>query len=1115
MSTPWRWWLGDIFRLVLAASAGVLQPAIAQPAPTVTPAPPASAAEQLAFVTSADSDTITVIDVRDGTVRDTLRIGSGLRAQQQLVVAPDDRFIYVSGRYGVYIFAVPSVAPVGTIPFDGYIGALLLSPDGTRLYVVGGQAGTVSVLSTATGVLLATVAVPGISHAALSPDGSTLYVVAGGQIELIDTATYAISDTISFDVYVASYLSGIALAPDGSTAYVAAQNCPDGPSGYGSTASTPAPTPTRSVRPCERGILVIDIASKSLSRTILLPVIPVELAVAPNGSAVYATAYAYYPANGSGAVAVVDPVTGSVRMIYGEHGVNQIVFTPDGTRVYLAGERISVLDTATFMGVELPLVGPAGVAVTRDGRLAYVSAGVSLSVLDAHTDAVLDTATANSPSDVVVRPHGDAAYVAANTLLQIDTATRQVTADVPVTASSLAASRDGRYVYASAGDGITSVDLSSLALVSIPTQFALGNLTVSPDGAFAYGTTGWYYGAGIGVVNLNAQTPVTVLPTGGGADVAVAPDRSLLYDLGADIAVVGAAAGEVIRRIALPLGTQASHFVITSDGALAYVAVNGADANTGQILVIRTADGGLLNTISIGRRVDSLALSSDGSTLIASDAGAPRTINGVSLIDIATQAEKAYVPIGEGILHVAIARLPEQSIPPTPTATASPTATPRLTTGREVAYIADCGGSASYLPGTVTVIDIATRQVVTSIPVDMGPRDIVITPDGRRAYLTSINTGTVSVIDTASNTVAKTIKVGATPWGIAVTADGARAYVANADSDTVSVIDTSADQVTATVRVGYWPNGVAANGPFAYVVNRSRTLTNSQHNAMTVLTVLAGDQRVIDIPVSDDAQTVALSPDGSVGYVPGSFLSLVDARENVGIGIAGAGKNGLGVAVSPDGSLIYVTNERQAWSLPGTVVAVDAATTAVKTTIPVGVRPFGVAFTDDSAFAYVTNEFSDTVSIIDTASSTVVQEINAGDGPEGIAIARIPAAIATPSPTDHPLTLPTFTRTPTPCMYTPTPTHGVIVIPSQQPNDPRASPSPSPTAMAMPGATPSAVAVSVSPTPTFDPENGGSGCSLGGKEQHDSDALLRVAPMMALFVLLRHLGRRSRQRHTH
>jgi YVTN family beta-propeller protein len=55
----------------------------------------------------------------------------------------------------------------------------------------------------------------------------------------------------------------------------------------------------------------------------------------------------------------------------------------------------------------------------------------------------------------------------------------------------------------------------------------------------------------------------------------------------------------------------------------------------------------------------------------------------------------------------------------------------------------------------------------------------------------------------------------------------------------------------------------------------------------------------------------------------------------------------------------------------------------------VGADPFGVAFTSDGVTAYVTNSgpSSNNVSVIDTATNTVLTEIAVGTKPFAVAVA--------------------------------------------------------------------------------------------------------------------------------
>jgi uncharacterized repeat protein (TIGR01451 family) len=77
----------------------------------------------------------------------------------------------------------------------------------------------------------------------------------------------------------------------------------------------------------------------------------------------------------------------------------------------------------------------------------------------------------------------------------------------------------------------------------------------------------------------------------------------------------------------------------------------------------------------------------------------------------------------------------------------------------------------------------------------------------------------------------------------------------------------------------------------------------------------------------------------------------------------------------------YVPNEGS-----HTVSVIDTASNTVTATIPVGFGPRGAAVTPDGAFVYVANWISGTASVIDTASNTVTDTILVGAGPYGVAV---------------------------------------------------------------------------------------------------------------------------------
>jgi YVTN family beta-propeller protein len=68
------------------------------------------------------------------------------------------------------------------------------------------------------------------------------------------------------------------------------------------------------------------------------------------------------------------------------------------------------------------------------------------------------------------------------------------------------------------------------------------------------------------------------------------------------------------------------------------------------------------------------------------------------------------------------------------------------------------------------------------------------------------------------------------------------------------------------------------------------------------------------------------------------------------------------------------------------VSVIDTATNTVISTVPVGTFPVAIAITPDGTRAYVTNYLPNTVSVINTATNAVIATIPVGVGPELVAI---------------------------------------------------------------------------------------------------------------------------------
>jgi YVTN family beta-propeller protein len=92
------------------------------------------------------------------------------------------------------------------------------------------------------------------------------------------------------------------------------------------------------------------------------------------------------------------------------------------------------------------------------------------------------------------------------------------------------------------------------------------------------------------------------------------------------------------------------------------------------------------------------------------------------------------------------------------------------------------------------------------------------------------------------------------------------------------------------------------------------------------------------------------------------------------------------VAVHPAGTFVYVTNAGSfapyvKGKANGSVSVINTATNTVVATVPVGNAPHGVAVRPAGTFLYVANFGSNSVSVIDTTTNMVTATIKVGDGP--------------------------------------------------------------------------------------------------------------------------------------
>ena len=243
--------------------------------------------------------------------------------------------------------------------------------------------------------------------------------------------------------------------------------------------------------------------------------------------------------------------------------------------------------------------------------------------------------------------------------------------------------------------------------------------------------------------------------------------------------------------------------------------------------------------------------------------------------------------------------------------------------------------------GEVWAIDAGSDAVVAKVPVGMHPAHVVVSADGRTAYVANGGANTVSVVDIAARRVVETIPVGATPHGMRLRPDGKQAWVANLKGGTVSVIDTQTRKEIAQIAVGKGP-----------------------------------------------AQ-VGFTPDGRLGFVSLSEengVAVIDPTSRKVLRKVSVGTVPIQVYATPDSRLLLVANQGTREKPGSTVSIIDVKTFETVKTIETGPGAHGVVVDRKGRHAYVTNTYAASVSVLDLKDLKVIATVAVGKGPNGISI---------------------------------------------------------------------------------------------------------------------------------
>jgi YVTN family beta-propeller protein len=295
------------------------------------------------------------------------------------------------------------------------------------------------------------------------------------------------------------------------------------------------------------------------------------------------------------------------------------------------------------------------------------------------------------------------------------------------------------------------------------------------------------------------------------------------------------------------------------------------------------------------------------------------------------------------------------------------------------AYVSNGGDN------TISLLDLETRKILASIPAGLFPRQVVLSPDGKRAFACHQNDNTVIAIDTATNQrIGAPIAVIQSPVSIAVTPDGSKAFVPSGSQPAMSVINPLTLQVIATVKLLGVANRavVSPDGKKLYVM----------HGPNHAVSVVSTDSLAVTKVVAASSGPAAMAfhpalPRAWVTMADRGVVRLFDTSRDEFVALeTPTGKFARDMAISPDGARLFVGNLQQS-----TVSVLDTLTLDVVADISVRSGPQGLEMTPDGSSLLVANNFDNSVTIVDPFKYQVVAEgIQAGKGTDSFAVIEAP-----------------------------------------------------------------------------------------------------------------------------
>jgi DNA-binding beta-propeller fold protein YncE len=313
---------------------------------------------------------------------------------------------------------------------------------------------------------------------------------------------------------------------------------------------------------------------------------------------------------------------------------------------------------------------------------------------------------------------------------------------------------------------------------------------------------------------------------------------------------------------------------------------------------------------------------------------------------------------------------------------------------------------ANKAEATLSLIDLDTGAVVSTLPTGQGPHEIGVSPDGRFVLVTNYGGreagSTLTLVEVAAARVARTIELGEyrRPHGV-VWLDGRRALVTAEANRALLEVDVETGAVVRAL-----PTGQEVSHMVAATPDGARAFVANIGSGSITAFDLARGEKVADVATGAGAEGIALAAGGRQLWVTNreaDTLTVLDAGSLEKLGELPSPGFPIRAAATPGGGVLVTHARGGHLALFSTVeraevarLAFDLASLGTANRL-FGDRfgdssvPIGVVVSGDGARAFVAHAHADAITEVDLAGAAprLVRILRAGREPDGMGWSQV------------------------------------------------------------------------------------------------------------------------------